>query len=56
MSGYTQCPKCDGHGVVSTGYCPPCDIAHTADCDLCGGIGEVRADVAVDYLESQVRT
>lgn len=56
MSGWTTCPKCKGDGFVCTGYCPPCDIAHTTDCNLCGGVGEVRADVAVDYLEREVKT
>ena len=56
MSGFVDCPKCQGLGVIPTPYCAPCDMAHATDCNLCGGIGEVRADVAVDYLERQVKT
>ena len=53
MSGYATCPACDGSGVVFD-YINEWGKAEDKDCGLCGGSGEVRADVAVDFLEQKV--
>lgn len=53
MSGYVDCPQCDARGEVLN-HVNEWGKAETKDCPTCGGTGEVRADVAMDYLERMV--
>lgn len=55
MSGYTTCPCCKGDCVVTTAGPDYFGNYDSDDCPLCNGMGEVRADVAADYLFEAAR-
>lgn len=50
MSGYALCPRCHGQGRMFL-HADEAGNAVTTDCSLCKGVGEVRADVAFEWLE-----
>jgi len=49
MSGWTDCPRCQGHGEV-VDYINEWGKPEPTECKLCLGTGDVKSDVAADYL------
>lgn len=50
MAGFTDCPRCQGQGVIVL-YINEWGKAETTDCSLCDGSGETRSDVAADWWQ-----